>query len=154
TASFPRRCDVLLLWLKPRGGRLRPVGDHLRSPRSDIVDEPSEKLVKNVRRFPKRRVLQSRQAMASPFPQIRIFRNFEISEVDKRILRPVHHGQGDGKIFDETALIYPDARARGFKNRLSSEAVRTLYCASKRNRRRRAEDCLTESIDFRWTKIL
>src|SRR5262249_38287996 len=40
------------------------------------------------------------------------------------------------------------------KNCLSSEAVRTLYCTPKRDRYRRAEDCLAESIDFRWTKIL
>src|SRR5262249_2324436 len=107
---------------------LRPVifAEHrrLRSSGSNIVYEPSKKLVKNGRRFPKRRVLQSRQATAPPFPQIRIFRNIEIIEVDKPILRPVHHGQGDGKVFDEAALIYPNTRTCGFKNGLSSEAVR------------------------------
>jgi hypothetical protein len=65
--------------------------------------------VKNVRRFPERRVLQSRQAMAPPFPQIRIVGNFEIIEADKRILQSIHHGQRDRKMLDEAALIYPDA---------------------------------------------
>src|SRR5262249_39081841 len=92
--------------------------------------------------------------IAPPFPQIRISRNIEIIEVDKWILRPVHHCQRDGKVFDEATLIYPGARTCGFKNRLSSPSVRPLYCASKRDRYRSAEDCLAESIDFRWTKIL
>jgi hypothetical protein len=82
--------------------------------------------------------------MAPPFPQIRIFWSLEIIEVDERILRPVHHGQWDGKVFDKAALIYSDARTCGCKNRLSCEAVRAFYRASKRDRYRRAEDCLTE----------
>ena len=46
--------------------------------------------------------------MAPSLPQIRVFGDFEIIEVDKRIFRPVHHGQGNRKIFDEAALIDPD----------------------------------------------
>jgi hypothetical protein len=66
--------------------------------RADIADDPSKKLIKNVRRFPERRVLQFRQAMASRFPQIPIFRNLQTIEVDRRIPRVVHHGQGHDKI--------------------------------------------------------
>src|SRR5258705_11823075 len=104
----------------------RPLDDRLRSSRSDIVDESCKKRVENVRRFPERRVLHAGKAMAPPAPQIRIFRNVEIIEVDKRIFGTIHDSQRDRTILDEPALIYPDTRTCGLKNRLSCEAIRSL----------------------------
>jgi hypothetical protein len=134
--------------------RLRPLTDRLTPWREDIVDESSNKLVKNVWRLPERRLLQSQQAMASSFPQIRIFWNLEIIEDYERIIGTNHDSQRNGTIFDEPALICPDAQTRGLEDRLTCEPVRTLDRVSKRDRYPRAEYCFTESIDFRWTKIL
>jgi hypothetical protein len=101
-------------------GPAKPLRDHAR------VLAQRKKCVENVRRFPERRVRHAGKAMAPPAPQIRIFRNVEIIEVDKRIFGTIHDSQRDRTILDEPALIYPDTRTCGLKNRLSCEAIRSL----------------------------
>src|SRR5262245_46836296 len=119
---------------------MRSVDDRLKSSRRDIVDESSKKLVEIVRRFPEWHVPQSRQAMAPPFPQIRIFRNLEIIEIDEWILTAVHHGQRDGKVFDQQPLIDSDSRTCRFEDCLMGQTVGARYCAPKFGGDRRTED--------------
>jgi hypothetical protein len=107
---------------------MRSVIDGRKSSRSDVVDEFSEKLVKDAGASQNGACFKPCRRWTA-LPQIRIFRHLEISRL---IFGTIHGSQGNGTILDEPTLIYPDAE--GAASKIIFRARPSARSTARRNR--------------------